>query len=204
MTAAPAERPYSEACEENKAPILGVLRQELADCASVLEIGSGTGQHAVFFAAELGHLEWHTSDMREHHAGIRAWLEAAPRSNLHPPLALDVLHDPWPQRRFDAVFSANTAHIMSWPAVEAMFRGVGRVLEPGGVFCLYGPFSYAGGHTAESNARFDAWLRARDPASGVRDFEALNALAVASGLRLSADHEMPVNNRILVWRRDAG
>jgi cyclopropane fatty-acyl-phospholipid synthase-like methyltransferase len=192
-------KPYSESCEQNRAPILDVLRRELAGRRRLLEVGSGTGQHAVYFAPEFPDLDWQTSDVVEMHAGIRCWLEEARPANVLPPLALDVCRDPWPQTRYDALFSANTAHIMSWSQVECLFAGAGRVLEPGGVFCLYGPFNYDGHFTSESNARFDQWLKARDPASGVRAFEAVNALAESAGLRLKQDYEMPVNNRILVW-----
>jgi cyclopropane fatty-acyl-phospholipid synthase-like methyltransferase len=196
-------KPYAEACEQNKEPILALLREVLADARTVLEIGSGTGQHAVHFGRALPHLTWITSDLPAHHAGIRAWVEEAGLPNVLAPLALDVAQQPWPVPPVDAVFSANTAHIMAWPQVERLFAGVGRVLVPGGVFCLYGPFSYGGRHTAESNARFDRWLRLRDAASGVRDFEALDRLATAAGLALLHDQEMPVNNRTLVWRREA-
>jgi len=195
-------KPFSEACEQNKDPILAVLRQELARCRSVLEIGSGTGQHAVHFGRHLPHLTWQTSDLAELHPGIMAWLKGAGLDNVLPPLALDV-NGAWPAARFDAVFSANTTHILSWPQVQRMFGGIGEMLEAGGVFCLYGPFNYGGRYTSPSNARFDMWLRARDPASGVRDFEALDALATDAGMRLACDHEMPANNRILVWHKTA-
>lgn len=194
-------KPYSEACEENKVPILAMLREVFGDRQRVLEIGSGTGQHAVYFASHLPHLRWQTSDLPANLAGIRAWLDEAGLPNLPAPLALDVEQAAWPVGRVDAVFSANTAHIMSWRCVQSMFAGIGCVLDPGGVFTLYGPFSYRGRHTSESNARFDAWIRARDPAAGVRDFEALDALAGTAGLVLEADVEMPVNNRTLVWRK---
>jgi SAM-dependent methyltransferase len=180
---------------------MAVLGPRLAGCRSVLEIGSGTGQHAVYFGSELGQLRWQTSDRQENHPGIRAWLDEADLANVLPPLALDVLLDPWPAGPYDAVFSANTAHIMPVAAVEAMFAGVGRTLAPGGQFLLYGPFCYAGRHTAPSNARFDEWLKARDPAMGVRDLAWLSELADRAGLVLVEDLEMPVNNRTLVWRR---
>lgn len=196
-------KPYSDACEENKQPILEVLRNEFAHSRSVLEIGSGTGQHAVFFAAQLPHLTWQTSDVRDAHAGIQAWLDEARLSNVQPPLSLDVARDDWPQTQFEGVFSANTAHIMSWPEVEMMFAGVGRILVTGARFCLYGPFNYQGRFTSESNARFDQWLKARDPLSGVRDFEALDKLAASVNLVLRRDYEMPVNNRTLVWEKQA-
>ena len=195
-------KPYSESCEQNREPILAVLREPFADRRRVLEIGSGTGQHAVYFAAELPHLVWQTADVPPHHPGIRAWLEDAGLPNVQPPLALDVSHTEWRSGRYDAVFSANTLHIMGWPEVEAFFAGVAAVLEPGGVLAVYGPFNYGGAFTSESNARFDAWLKARDPASGVRDFEAVDALARAHGLVLQQDVAMPANNRTLVWRRE--
>ncbi|QKT03720.1 DUF938 domain-containing protein [Ectothiorhodospiraceae bacterium 2226] len=195
------EKPYAPACDQNKAPILAVLRRHLPAQGTLLEIGSGTGQHAVHFAAAFPRLTWITSDLPEHHPGIRAWLDEAGLPNLRGPLALDVKHADWPIGAFDAVFSANTAHIMDWPSVESLFRGVSRSLRRGGVFCLYGPFHYGGRPSAESNARFDAWLRARDPASGVRNFEDLDALAEAGGLRLREDVPMPADNRTLVWTR---
>ncbi|MBX3663572.1 MAG: DUF938 domain-containing protein [Burkholderiales bacterium] len=199
-----AQRPWSEACERNRGPILEVLREAFAGATRVLEIGAGTGQHAVFFAAALPHLEWQPSDRPEHLPGIAAWREHEGSSNLRPPLALDVDDARWPVGSCDALFSANTLHIMGWPSVENFFRGAGRVLQPGGVLAVYGPFRYGGRHTAPSNAQFDAYLRARDPQSGIRDFEAVDALAAAQGFKLTGDHAMPANNRTLLWRRIAG
>jgi cyclopropane fatty-acyl-phospholipid synthase-like methyltransferase len=195
------DKPFAESCEQNREPIIAVLREVFADRRHVLEIGSGTGQHAVYFASELPHLVWQTADVPQHHAGIRLWLEEAALPNVLPPLALEVNDTSWHSGRYDAVFSANTLHIMSWPEVEKFFAGVGEVLEAGGVLAVYGPFNYHGAFTSESNARFDAWLKARDPASGVRDFEAVDALARAQGLVLQQDIAMPANNRTLVWRR---
>ena len=192
---------YSEACEENKDPILAVLGKVLADCRKVLEIGSGTGQHAVYFARHLPHLIWQTSDLDVHHASINAWREAEAAINVRKPLSLDVCCGPWPGQQFDAVFSANTAHIMSWPAVQEMFAGVGRILKPGGEFCLYGPFNYRHCYTSDSNARFDRWLQSRDALSGLRNFEDLDKLANSHGMHLQQDYEMPVNNRLLVWEK---
>jgi SAM-dependent methyltransferase len=194
-------KPYAESCEQNRGPILEVLRVELAGKTRLLEIGSGTGQHAVYFAPEFPRLLWQTSDVEDAHNGIRAWLNEAAVPNVLPPLALEVGSGPWPEQRFDAVFSANTAHIMSWDQVECLFRGVGEILEPGGVFCLYGPFNYGGCYTSESNARFDEWLKTRDPLSGVRDFEAVNELAGKAGMVLKQDYAMPANNRTLIWAR---
>lgn len=196
-------KPFSQACEENKIPILGVLRGYLANARTVLEIGSGTGQHAVFFAAAFPHLVWQASDVPGYLPGIRAWIEEAGLPNLSPPFALEVTGGPWPEDRFDAIFSANTAHIMSETEVAAMLRGLPKVLTLGGTFALYGPFNYGGRYTSESNARFDTWLKANDPRSGIKDFEWLDELAREGGLRLLADHEMPVNNRTLVWRLEA-
>ena len=185
-------RPFSEACERNREPILAVLARVFADRRRVLEIGSGTGQHAASFAPELPHLTWQASDVAEHLPGIRLWGVE--------PIELDV-DKPWPRVDADAVFSANTAHIMSWAQVERTFVHVGRLLPAGGLFALYGPFHYQGRPTSESNARFDAMLRARDPASGVRDFEAICSLAQRCGLALLEDNAMPSNNRLLVFRK---
>ena len=174
-------KPYSESCDQNREPIFSVVRPLLAECCSVLEIGSGTGQHAVYFAARLPHLDWHTSDCQQNHAGIKMWLHEAGLENTRGPLDLNVSTSAWPQPGFDAVFSANTAHIMHWPEVAAMFSGVASVLAPGGRFLLYGPFNYGNRFTSESNARFDAWLKSRDPDSGIRNFEDLNGLAGSHG-----------------------
>lgn len=193
-------KPYSESCEQNRQPILEILKQEISQRRRLLEIGSGTGQHAVYLAGEFPQLTWQTSEVAAMHEGIQAWLgdDIAP-SNVLPPVNLDVCRDPWPETRYDAVFSANTVHIISWPQVECLFSGVGNVLDTGGVFCLYGPFNYGGCYTSESNARFDQWLKQRDPLSGIRDFEVLNELAESAGLKLKKDYEMPANNRILTW-----
>lgn len=194
-------KPYSESCEQNRAPILALLREVFADRRQVLEIGSGTGQHAVYFGAELPHLQWQTSDVRVYHAGIEAWLAEAALPNVRPPLELDVNDSVWHRGRYDAVFSANTLHIMSWPEVEKFFMGVGQVLEPGGLLVVYGPFNYQGRFTSDSNARFDHWLKTRDPASGVRDFEAVDALARNQTLVLLRDQTMPANNHTLIWKK---
>lgn len=184
-------KPFSEASERNREPILAILRRVFSGSRKVLEIGSGTGQHAAYFSAALPHLEWQASDVAAHLDGIRMWGAE--------PVELDV-DRPWPAVDADAAFSANTAHIMSWPQVERMFAGI--VGMPSlRLFCLYGPFSYGGRHTAESNARFDAMLRTRDPASGIRDFDDIVALAARSGMALVEDNAMPANNRLLVLRK---
>lgn len=194
-------KPFAEACERNKEPILAVLREVFANVHTVLEIGSGTGQHAVYFAGHLPHLRWQTSDLCANHAGIAAWIADSGLPNVLAPIDLDVGDDAWMAERVDAVFSANTAHILSWRQVQSMMAGVGRVLDAGGLFCLYGPFSYGGRHTADSNEAFDRLLRARDPESGIRDADALDALALSCGLRRIGDYAMPANNRILVWEK---
>jgi SAM-dependent methyltransferase len=187
-------RPFSEASERNRAPILAILKRVFREKRRVLDIGSGTGQHAAYFAPELPHLVWLASDVAAHLPGIRGW-RAEP-----PPLELDV-DQPFPKVDVDAVFSANTCHILSWPQVQRMFEGVARLLPEGGVFALYGPFNYGGKHTSASNAEFDAWLRGRDPASGLRDAEAIIALALKLEMVLVEDNAMPANNRLLVFRR---
>jgi cyclopropane fatty-acyl-phospholipid synthase-like methyltransferase len=192
--------PSSEACERNKDPILGILRGAFASTRQVLEIGSGTGQHAVYFARHLPKLRWQPSETDENLGMLRARVELEGSANLAPPVRLDVRAHPWPVVGFDGVFSANTLHIISWEAVCDFFHGVGAQLTSPGVLCIYGPFRYAGRYTSESNAAFDRFLQERDPASGIRDFEAVDALARQEGLELDGDHDMPAHNRTLVWR----
>jgi cyclopropane fatty-acyl-phospholipid synthase-like methyltransferase len=196
------DKPYSEACERNKAPILAQLRALYADVGTLLEVGSGTGQHAVHFAAALPQLLWQCSDIAANLPGIRLWLDEARLPNLPPPLTLDV-DQPWPPGRYDAVYTANTLHIMGWPQVRALFAGLPQVLRPQGLFTAYGPFNRGGQFTSDSNQRFDASLRAGDAARGIRDFEAVDALARAAGLRLMAEVAMPANNFLLTWRQCA-
>ena len=194
------QKPFAPACENNKAPILNVLRDVFSAAGRVLEIGSGTGQHAVYFAAALAHLRWQPSDLAERLPGIQLWLNEAALENIEPPLALDVAH--WPALAgFDGVFSANTAHIMAWPQVEQMFQGAAQALVSGGQFCLYGPFNVDGQHTSEGNARFDAALRAGGSGSGLRDIAAVSALAERCGMVSLRDVAMPANNRILIFRK---
>lgn len=193
-------KPFSRACENNKGPILDILRQTLVGSQRVLEIGSGTGQHAVHFAAALPGLAWQCSDQGVNLPGIRAWLEEARLSNLAAPISLDVTGD-WPGQTFDAIYTANTCHIMSWAMVEAMFAGIGRCLQRPGTLLIYGPFNYGGQFTSPSNARFDQHLREMHPQQGIRDIEAVAALARQIGLTLHDDIAMPANNRLLVWRR---
>lgn len=193
-------KPYAESSENNKVPILSVLKEIFSDRKRVLEIASGTGQHAVYFGRELPHLTWQPSELAHNLAGIQAWLDEARLPNVLSPLSIDVSDANWPISVVDAIFNANTVHIISWPDVERMFANIGRVIAPGGYVCLYGPYNYGGKFTSESNARFDAWLKSRDPNSGVRDFEAVNQLATLHGFNLLRDITMPSNNRMLVWQ----
>ncbi|MDB6045105.1 MAG: hypothetical protein JWM63_3656 [Gammaproteobacteria bacterium] len=191
----------SEACERNKGPILRVLTETFAQSRVVLEIGSGTGQHAVHFATHLPHLTWQPSDTAEYLAGLREHLALSGPANLRAAIELDVRRQPWPLDPVDALFTANTLHIMGWSAVRDLFRGVATGLSASGTLCIYGPFRYGGRYTSPSNAEFDRFLQARDPESGIRDFASVNALASEAGLELEADHSMPANNQLLVWRR---
>ena len=196
--------PFSEACERNKEPILGVLQRYLGHQAGlVLEIGAGTGQHAVHFARNLPHLSWQPTEQLEHLVALTARIELEGACNLLAPLELDVEQATWPcdADSIDAVYTANTLHIVSWPQVQALFRGASGVLRDEGLLIVYGPFRYGGQFTSHSNAVFDEALRSRDPLSGIRDFEAVDALAAAQGLGLVEDCAMPANNQTLVWRR---
>jgi hypothetical protein len=197
--------PYStsEACERNKGPILRILADALAHSHAALEIGSGTGQHAVHFAAHLPHLSWQPSDHGGYLPGLHERIAREGPSNLRPAIELDVRELPWRVDPIDAVFTANTLHIMAWDAVEDFFRGVGTVLSTPGVLCIYGPFRYHGNYTSQSNAEFDRYLKARDPHSGIREFNDVNSLAKKQGLLLLEDNAMPANNQLLVWHKSA-
>ena len=221
-----SDKPFSPSCERNRDPILAVLRERFADRHHVLEIGSGTGQHAVHFAAAMPWLAWQCSDLADNLPGIRQWLDEARLPNTPPPIELDV-RGTWPPgsgalpfdarpfdarpfdarpfdaRPFDAVFTANSLHIMGWTDVQVFFAGVGAVLADDATLVVYGPFNYGGRYTSDSNREFDGWLQARDPRSGIRDFEAVDALARAIGMTLVEDAAMPANNRCLAWRRGA-
>ncbi len=193
--------PFSQACENNKQPILDVLQDVFADRRRVLEVGSGTGQHAAFFAEQMPHLQWQASDIQAHMAGIEQWRSAVNLANLPPVLELDVNSERWPREDVDAVFSANTLHIICWPEVQAMFQLLANNLSNDSKLCIYGPFNYNGKYTSESNANFDDWLSARDPQSGIRDFEKVDALAQTGGFTLCDDFALPANNRLLYWRK---
>jgi cyclopropane fatty-acyl-phospholipid synthase-like methyltransferase len=196
--------PFSAACERNKDPILEVLRVRFADRTQVLEIGSGTGQHAVYFAQELAHLTWHPTEQLAYLADLTERVKLEGTHNLRVPTLLDVRQAVWPVHGVDAMFTANTLHIMSWSEVMALFNGIGTVLAPGGVLCIYGPFRYSGRYTSDSNREFDQMLQERDPQSGLRDIEAVRPLADQYGLHLDADLDLPANNRLLVFTKEPG
>ena len=194
------DRPVAAAATRNADPILEVLRHEFRNSTDVLEIGSGTGQHAIHFAASLDHLQWQTSDLEENHPAIRAWIADARLPNVREPIALDVTTADL-STSYDAVYSANTAHIMSIDEVARMFALAARVLRPDGLFCLYGPFRRFGQFNTDSNARFDASLRARDPSMGIRDLEELDAMAATDGLHRQNLYAVPSNNLVVIWKK---
>lgn len=194
------DKPYSAAADRNREPILAVLRRHLTTRAHVLEIGSGTGQHAVYFADALSQLVWQPSDRRENLPGIAQWRSEARLRNVLAPLELDVKRE-WPRRQYEVIYSANTLHIMSWPEVQRLFAKLPEVMTAEARLVLYGPFNYGGQFTSDSNAEFDRSLRQSASHRGIRDFEAVDQLAQAAGLRLLEDCAMPANNRCLVWQR---
>jgi cyclopropane fatty-acyl-phospholipid synthase-like methyltransferase len=193
-------KPFSQACENNKVAILAALADSFSTSKTVLEVGSGSGQHAVFFAPNMPWLSWQTSDILINHQGISQWLREYPAGNLLHPIELDLNH-PWPIEKIDAIYTANTLHIISWPLVQAFFSDVSQHLNQKGKCCVYGPFNYQGQYTSESNAGFDIWLKDRDSQSAIRDIEAIMALAESVGLSLENDHAMPANNRLLVFQK---
>ncbi|GAB5453079.1 MAG: class I SAM-dependent methyltransferase [Halioglobus sp.] len=196
--------PFSQACENNKDAILAVLLEVFGDRQQVLEIGSGTGQHATYFASKLTHLLWQPTEVPQNLHIPRPRIAAYAGDNLLREQALDVWDEPWQVSIPDAVFSANTLHIMSFASVQRLFEVLGDAArETAGVdriLAVYGPFNYGGEYTSESNARFDRWLAEQHPDSAIRDFEAVNALAQQAGYTLLSDNEMPANNRLLVWK----
>jgi len=195
-------KPFSQACENNKRPILNILSEVFLENEHILEIGSGTGQHAVFFGQHLPHLTWQTSDLPINHQGINLWLDETSLSNVRKPIGID-LNKAWPilknNPQVDGLYTANTLHIISWPLVVKFFEGIAQNLAAKAVVCIYGPFKYKEKYTSESNANFDLWLKDRDIDSGIRDIEAILSLANSAGLTLIADHVMPANNQLLVF-----
>jgi len=196
-----SELSFAPDSERNKVPILEVLKIELSDITEVWEIGSGTGQHAVFFSKEMPHLNWHTSDLKKKHRDIQGRIAISQLPNLRSPVELDVNLFPWSMQSIQAFFSANTLHIISQAAIRAFFKGIEQHLQNEGKLCIYGPFKYDGNFTSDSNEQFDRRLKQGDPASGIRDFEWINQLARDANCILQNDYEMPVNNRLLVWKK---
>lgn len=194
-------KPFAESCRQNQSEICAALKVLLPNKKHVLEVGSGTGQHAIYFAKRLPHLIWQTSDQKQYHHGITLWLNEAGLDNTRMPISLGVSKDTWPELNIDTVFSANAVHIMPWSNVVDYFRYGAKLLEKDGLFILYGPFNYAGEYTSQSNANFDAWLKTRDSASAIRNFEALDALAHKNNMQLKDDISMAANNRILCWEK---
>lgn len=197
------EKPYSESCDQNREPILSVIKPLLKDKRTVLEIGSGTGQHAVYFTSKMPHLTWQPTDQKQYLHGINLWRRDAHTDSILEPLELDVTRSEWPDKQYDAIFSANTLHIMHLHDVKSFFRGVKDRLNEDGVLIIYGPFNYNYQFTSESNARFDDWLKMRDSQSGIRHFEEVNELASQQSLVLEKDYPMPANNRILYWKLES-
>ncbi len=195
------EKPYSQACENNKPFILERLGPVFKKPGTILEVGTGTGQHAVHFARHLPHLTWQPSDHPDNYQLCLPWLEDAGLTNILAPAPLDVSDSEWPIPDIQGAFSANTAHIMAWEEVEAMFSGLAVRLRAGDAFCLYGPFNYNGTWTSESNRQFDQYLRARNAHMGIRHIEDMEDMATRTGLVLESDFDMPANNRFLVWRK---
>lgn len=193
--------PVSEACLRNQQPIADMLEKELPAHSVVLEIGSGTGQHAAFITRRLPGIKWQPSELAGRIAGINAWREQSQNANFLPPLVLDVAQDLWPVKQVDAVFSANVVHFIGWPKVRAMMAGIGRVLKHTGLAIFYGPFNYGGQFTSEGNRLLDQWLRERDPDSGIKDFEQVVLAARKEKLRLMKDIAMPANNRLLILQK---
>lgn len=196
------KKPFAESCEQNKDVILDVLKPLCSDAEKLLEIGSGTGQHAIYFAENMAHLSWQTSDLKENHAGINLWLEEKNLPNINPPIEIDVRQNDWAVTDIDIIFTANTLHIMPWEAVKPMMIHAGKILKPQGRLIIYGPFNYNNQYTSESNARFDIWLKQNSsPLSAIRHFEAVNELAEQADMKLYQDFEMPANNRILCFQK---
>ena len=194
-------KPFSESSEQNKHVIFETIKPYLSDTLEVLEIGSGTGQHAVHFASAVPGLVWQTSDLVENLPAIKAWIKDSQISNLPEPIELDVSSG-WINKSYDLIYSANTFHIMSQIQVEQCLLRCTACLRTGGYLIIYGPFNYNGKYTSASNEQFDRWLKSRDPQSGIKHFEWINQLAGDSGLQLASDTAMPANNRILIWQRE--
>lgn len=195
-------KPFAQSCIENQAVILKQLSILCPNTANVLEVGSGTGQHAIYFAKNLPYLTWHTSDREEYHSGIKMWLDEAKLNNVLYPLPLDVSQSTWPDLSIDVIFTANTMHIMSQNDVENFIIGAGDLLKKEGLFIVYGPFNYNAQYTSQSNANFDVWLKKNNPLSGIKNFEFIETLAQGRGMEIIKQIDMPANNKILCFKKN--
>ena len=193
--------PFSQACENNKTPILKVLKPFISDQQSLLEIAGGTGQHGEFFAKSFPNLLWQTSDLPSAVADLNHRISAANLKNLPPALTLDVNNSNWSMDKYELLFTANSLHIMPENSVENFFSGIPNVLQQNGLVFIYGPFKYGGKFTTKSNAEFDEWLKEKDPRSGIRDFEVISELAASRSLNLVDDVDMPSNNQLLIFSK---
>ncbi|HFD10869.1 MAG TPA: DUF938 domain-containing protein [Crenotrichaceae bacterium] len=197
----PGSKPFSPSCERNQEPIANKLIDIFKSVARVIEIGSGTGQHAVYFARKMPWLEWQPTDVEDNLSGIQEWVAEAALSNLRSPLVLDVNNERWPQYQFDGLFTANTLHIMSWQSVQNFMQKAAQRLDLDGYLTIYGPFNYGGNYTSTSNEQFDQWLKQQSEHSTIRNFEDVQELATFHSLELCEDYAMPAHNRLLLWKK---
>lgn len=196
------EKPYSAACERNRDPILEIMKDVITrDDKRLLEIGSGTGQHAVYFAPQFPWLEWYPTDVAENLKGMKLWFDEFKIPNIKAPVRLDVSKDDFPKLKFDVVYTANTFHIMHWKECKSLMKLLGHRLRENSKVMIYGPFKYGGAFTSISNEEFDQQLKTRDPSSGIRSFEDVNNGMIKNGFELVFDYDMPANNRLLVYKR---
>lgn len=194
------EKPYALSCDKNSAPILEVLKDYLPGHHALLEVGAGTGQHAVFMAPHFKELTWTLADLQDRHEGIQMWLKDFPRANVEGPVEYEVGKDPLPEGDFDVVFTANTLHIMPWSLCLQLFDDL-SVLKNDSLFIVYGAFNYEGKYTSESNENFDKWIKGKFPGGGIRDFEKIEEELRSRRFSLVKDHEMPANNRMLIFQK---
>ncbi len=196
------EKPFAPSCERNQNVILAQLQRIIKPHHQhLLEIGTGTGQHAVFMAPHFSPLQWHTSDLKNKHDGIQMWLDEQPSDNIHPPVEYQAGQSTFPSVDADVVFSVNTLHIMAWPNVMDLIKDLGKHLKMGAEVIFYGPFNYGGQYTSESNEEFDQWLKEQHPDSAIRNFEAVRDLMNEANIDLKQDIVMPANNRLLVFNK---
>ncbi len=195
------EKPYAISCDRNSAPILEVLKEYLKDYKKLVEMGAGTGQHAIYMAPHFPELEWYLLDQKDRHEGIKTWLHDFPRANVKGPIEYSIGENDWPISDCDVVFTSNTLHIVSWEKDLQFFDDLTNALSSGGLFMAYGAFNYNGDFSSESNKKFEEWLKERDPASGIKDFEKVKAELEKRDFELVKDHEMPSNNRLLVFKK---